>query len=853
MISNQIYYGVIESRDDDPKKLGRCKVRIVGIHTEDNVMLPTKMLPWAYPLMPVHSASMSGIGFSPTGAVEGTWCAVMFRDEHQQHPVIIGTIGGIPEDETPKTVTTTTYKVIRQDVLKDGNGNVVTDGSGQPVLTGKPKEVTITEEILPPTDIKKPSSLSVSAAGIQFIMNKEALSSLVKGKNAFTTKAVDPETKIYSYLDADGRYVIGYGNSLLADGSPVTIDTVVLAKELPSILNRHITAEVERYIKPKLVAPVTQQMYDAIIDIAYNSGAPSFVKSDIFSSINTGKYKDAAALIPFYKTTVKGVENKGVKNRRLAEQKFFLSGGIPNSSFTDVEKDVPLQTEVPAEVPTPTSGGTNPSTSTVEVVVTTNAANGFKDPRGQYPIKTLMNEPDTHRLARSESIYESIIFAKEAARAKRIRKAFYLKRKLEWSQPPIPYNAKYPYNQTRVTESGHVEEWDDTKDSERIHRYHRSGTFEEVDRNGTKTTRIVGDHYEIMERHGHVIIKGTCNVTILGDSNIRVENDAYLEVLGNMNTRVTGDYELRTKGDIKFHTEGKFKVETFQDIHVHADGNINIEAVGNIVENAEKIELNPSGPPGPIKMPDEWEEKTGIPEFTELTVATRTAEDSTNYESPDEGDSTIFRADEIARGDVDPVDAANVKVPEETIESRPTPPTPPPVPPVVPPIPPKDYGDILPSLRLSPNYTLGQVSKDIPIAQFGKSANQIVENLRYLANNVLELVRPQFPNMIVTSGFRSDAKNRGLKGASKTSKHLIGGAVDMVFSGFNAQKLFATANEIQAMLKDYDQILMEYKGGSMWIHVSAFGPGSGEVNRRIIGTLDVDKNQFYNGVFKVLR
>jgi len=88
-----LFTGVVENRQD-PLKLGRCQVRIVGIHTDDKTLLPTSDLPWAYPVQPVTSAAISGIGNSPVGPVPGTWVVVMFRDEDQQMPIIMGTIGG---------------------------------------------------------------------------------------------------------------------------------------------------------------------------------------------------------------------------------------------------------------------------------------------------------------------------------------------------------------------------------------------------------------------------------------------------------------------------------------------------------------------------------------------------------------------------------------------------------------------------------------------------------------------------------------------------------------------------------------------------------------------------------------
>ena len=64
------YYGVIESRAD-PKQLGRVRVRVLGIHTEDKVLLPTADLPWATVLS--HDGSNSGLGTTPSFYVEGTW------------------------------------------------------------------------------------------------------------------------------------------------------------------------------------------------------------------------------------------------------------------------------------------------------------------------------------------------------------------------------------------------------------------------------------------------------------------------------------------------------------------------------------------------------------------------------------------------------------------------------------------------------------------------------------------------------------------------------------------------------------------------------------------------------------
>lgn len=90
------FIGVVEDRND-PQELGRLKVRIYSIHTDDNSALPCEDLPWAMVVQPITSAAMSGIGRSPTGIVEGTWVYGVFLDEGEyQNPLVIGTIAGKP-------------------------------------------------------------------------------------------------------------------------------------------------------------------------------------------------------------------------------------------------------------------------------------------------------------------------------------------------------------------------------------------------------------------------------------------------------------------------------------------------------------------------------------------------------------------------------------------------------------------------------------------------------------------------------------------------------------------------------------------------------------------------------------
>ena len=91
------FTGVVEDRQD-PKKLGRVRVRVLGLHTEDLTKIPTTDLPWAHIMHPVTNPSMQGLGDTPTFLVEGSWVVGFFLDAvEKQQPLIIGSLPGYPQ------------------------------------------------------------------------------------------------------------------------------------------------------------------------------------------------------------------------------------------------------------------------------------------------------------------------------------------------------------------------------------------------------------------------------------------------------------------------------------------------------------------------------------------------------------------------------------------------------------------------------------------------------------------------------------------------------------------------------------------------------------------------------------
>jgi hypothetical protein len=144
-----------------------------------------------------------------------------------------------------------------------------------------------------------------------------------------------------------------------------------------------------------------------------------------------------------------------------------------------------------------------------------------------------------------------------------------------------PVSSAYPHNHVRQSECGHVEEWDDTPGSERLHKYHTSGTFEEIQSDGTRIVKNVGNSYEMTEGVKNIVIGGTCNVTIGADCRMLFK--------GNLIQEVEGDYHLYVKGDHRTKVKGNQVTEVMNNrktvINIKDDLFVGGEQVVNVASN----------------------------------------------------------------------------------------------------------------------------------------------------------------------------------------------------------------------------------------------------------------------------
>jgi hypothetical protein len=164
----------------------------------------------------------------------------------------------------------------------------------------------------------------------------------------------------------------------------------------------------------------------------------------------------------------------------------------------------------------------------------------YNDPRTQEeidlaPVKPnetangyprLVDEPITSRLARNETANTSSVVSlkKERITANNTSSV---------EREPY-YNAEYPYNKVYESESGHALEFDDTRDNERVHLYHRAGSYMEYGPDGSMVERVQKDKFSVTVGDESVLVKGDVTVTVEGNANILVKGTYTLESEGNM-------------------------------------------------------------------------------------------------------------------------------------------------------------------------------------------------------------------------------------------------------------------------------------------------------------------------------
>lgn len=221
-----------------------------------------------------------------------------------------------------------------------------------------------------------------------------------------------------------------------------------------------------------------------------------------------------------------------------------------------------------------------------------------------------------------------------------------------WTEPSSEASVEtppvYPFNKATITESGHSFEMDDTKNRERIRLQHGGaktggvGTFFEMQSNGDKLSKVVGDNYEIVAGRNNVLIRGVCNITIEGDSVVHVKGDKFERIDGNLVQEVRGDYTQtvvgesvrQSYGDMSFNCGnpgnplpvGSIYFTLPNQLYVSGDMQVAGSIVGDMITAVTKVNGGTQVTAGPLGFVSEAGGlAVGSPIATPLTVTAAVA------------------------------------------------------------------------------------------------------------------------------------------------------------------------------------------------------------------------------------
>lgn len=781
----KLFVGCVENRND-PLQLGRCQVRIIGLHTEDKNLLPIEDLPWAYPVQPITSAGVSGVGTAPIGPVEGTWLLLSFLDPDCQQPLMVGSLGGSFQtasalangqivhnvvdadgavlDTVPlqgSGATTFPPTVVDQDSKAVEAGKIYTDkdsiigplgkliakaesgtagynafnrgtsggtitGGGSMNLVSMPIKDIMAKQALPPGSPDRlfavgkyqciPITLREACTSLnldpnctfnetiqdricqEYLVGKkrpalvayynnpdkmnEAL--LVKAGKALAAEFAsieDPEYPGYPYGGPNGKY---YKSGNKVGTKWVTIKTTLIQEwdfrngkggttaagtsEIPPTIaatNDKPSKGVDYYGVAKLTpvddstkstpkeatstGGITEEfnvgsftssipnissiggisgLVNLGLDVSMLQGLGSSVVGGIVAQATTFKdlvnsvdltgplsqlTSDAGSILSDFGNSLSEIASSlGLTNVTGSLSELVNELGLVNPSQEAIVYELErlagssqgqaislltkLESQGEPTAPTVAPIGTRNPDGTISTGNAVDPMRGFQDPNGKYP--KYRAEPDTNRLATGNNLGRTYVLKKEAAR----KTAVPIANGGTWDQSPVPYNAKYPFNKVTQTESGHVMELDDTPGSERVHWWHKAGSFFEWDANGTQVNRIVGDGFTVYERNGCIYVKGACNVSVDGALNVRTDNIMNLEVSGaakiniynNATVNISGNCDLAVGAElnakaakVNLESTGQFNIKAGTGLNIESGSDANFKVGGDFILGAD--------------------------------------------------------------------------------------------------------------------------------------------------------------------------------------------------------------------------------------------------------------------------
>lgn len=525
------FTGVVEDRQD-PLKQGRVRVRVYGLHPFEKVQgaitgLPTEDLPWMSVIQPTNSAGISGVGSSITGMVEGTSVFGLWLDEFKTAGLVIGT-----------------YSAHRK--TKPNYTEGFSDPTGQ-----YPRQVGSDTNPLVQGDETGYSAIPniIQDRNLDIGINPDDadLSDIPEDPNpAITITDMlnrDEGLRLKVYWDTEGYPTIGIGHLIMAQK---VRDMSVINKTLSNQVGRTVTGNPGIITMDEAVALFKQDRDKMLSDIKTNSRV-----GPVYAKVN--KSRQMALENMSFQMGVGGLAKFG----KMLDAMFI---GDWKTAYTEARNSVWFNQ-------------TKGRASRVSMIILTGNMESYGVPAPKPEGKNLSAayvEPKSGGNPEDPWTPEDS--------------------RILFKEPESSYNGQYPYVHTMETESGHIQEFDDTPGYERYRIVHPTGSYEEVAPDGRRTRKTVADLYDMTQGDGNILISGDKKVNVGGNETYynmynrrqQIDGDNTLYIRGNETKTIEGDGTIFVKGNIKIVVEGNADIQVNGDATTKVDGNHDVTVGGNL-------------------------------------------------------------------------------------------------------------------------------------------------------------------------------------------------------------------------------------------------------------------------------
>ncbi|QQG34059.1 baseplate hub subunit [Aeromonas phage ZPAH1] len=551
------FFGVVEDRFD-PLKQGRYRVRVMGIHTDqksknDLLGIPTDELLWFHSALPTTSASISGVGDSPTGLVEGSWVGGIFRDAFKQDGLILFTIPGsyVQQPNTLKGFCDPFGQFPRYigndvNILAGGGqkGDSI-NGSAPPSIDGMPLGVYTQDEnssiAVAPDD--RPIDEIPEDDDPNFTIEK-----MLKG---------DEGVRNVWYLDSLGYPTIGIGHLIIHEKTrDVARIDAILTQQLghpvkggtisPEDVSKLFSEDIQKTRSDmmrfenirKVYVKVNRSRQMALENMAFQMGAGGLAKfRTTLDHMYNERWKEAQ------QGMLDSLWAKQTPGRANRVSRIVLTGNLESYGVM-----VPQEPTPPISLRTmslDTDSINIPTASFMRMVAVTSDPVPLDDEE----------DPSVPPVPRDDGLL--------------------------FEEPKSAYRAQYPYNHVYESESGHVQEFDDTPGAERYHRKHPSGTFIEWSGDGRQVTKIYGENFEIDLANKYLNVKGDYQAVVEGNATVYVMGNCTQQVDGNLSQVVKGNVTETIHGNMDQIVKGNVTQTVNGNVDSNIEGNLTAQVAGN--------------------------------------------------------------------------------------------------------------------------------------------------------------------------------------------------------------------------------------------------------------------------------